>query len=110
MEKSLCDRLTKRELTKGTRNKVAFLALRHDIHEAIKAGWAIKTIWEILCEEGKISFSYKTFRVCVSRLILDESSNQKQRAGTSRSTIKCKPSTAIPTFTFQPKPKPEELL
>src|SRR5947199_340404 len=105
VEKSLSDRLAKRDLTKNkskvTKNKVAFLALRNDINEAIHAGWAIKTIWEILSEEGKISFSYKTFRTYVSRLILAEKSTQP--SSSSSNSNKNKTITAIPTFTFQSK-------
>jgi uncharacterized protein DUF5338 len=119
VEKSLSDRLAKRELTKkkteGTKNKVAFLALRNDINEAINAGWAIKTIWEILSEEGKITFSYKTFRTYVSRLIFAENSTRQRNTSSSDAANLSAKQTknkvaAIPTFTFQPNPNPEELL
>lgn len=118
VEKSLSARLAKRasikKKTEGTKNKVAFLALHNDINEAIKAGWAIKAIWEILSEEGKINFSYKTFRTYVSRLIFEETHAQKNIVNSSDANCFIKKTenkvAAIPTFTFQSKPNPEELL
>ncbi|PJE14239.1 TraK family protein [Legionella sp.] len=118
VEKSLSERLAKKELTKektkGTKNKVVFLTLRSDINEAITAGWAIKAIWGILSEEGKVNFSYKTFRTYVSRLIFEEGLAQKNNVNSSDTNLSKKQTrnkvAAIPTFTFQSKPNPEELL
>lgn len=76
MEPSLCDRIAQRESQKektcNSKNKVAFIALQKDIELALASGWSMKVIWETLKEEGKISFSYKTFRIFVSRLIQRE--------------------------------------
>lgn len=48
---------------------VAFLAVREDIHEAIDAGYALKTIWEHLHEKGKIPYRYETFLKHVNKHI-----------------------------------------
>lgn len=48
---------------------VAFLAVRDDIQEAIDAGYALKTIWEHLHEQGKISYRYETFLKHVNKHI-----------------------------------------
>jgi hypothetical protein len=44
--------------------------MRGDVKQAIDDGWPVKTIWETLHEEGKVSFSYQAFRGYVNRLIL----------------------------------------
>lgn len=120
MEKSLCDRIAERESKKinsgNSKNKVAFIALKKDIQEALDAGWSMKVIWETLLEEKKISFSYKTFRTYVTQLILSSSnvniepvasiSKKPKDGNVSKSNTK----TGIPAFTFQPTPNPEELL
>ncbi len=121
MALSLAKRIAEREerKTKSTnsKNKVAFLALKEDIHEALLMGWSKKVIWETLVEEGKIEFSYKTFRTYVSQLIV--SSQSPEQSTQTVSEIKTpkagdnnerKPNQGIPGFTFRPTPNPEELL
>ncbi len=53
-------------------NKAAFLALKNDIASVLADGWSVKLVWETLVEEGKISFSYKTFCGYIARLIAAE--------------------------------------
>jgi hypothetical protein len=53
----------------GGKNRAAFLAVRDDVREAINDGWPVIAIWGTLYEEGKVSFSYETFRMYVNRLI-----------------------------------------
>lgn len=118
MEQSLCDRIAHRESRKektcNSKNKVAFIALQKDIEQALASGWSMKVIWETLKEEGKITFSYKTFRVFVSRLIkLDEEKNDcvtPEIKNTKDGTKKKSAAPGIPGFTFHPTPNPEELL
>ena len=66
MAKKLSERIAERTERKTPsrhgKNRAAFLALRDDVKEAIDDGWPIKEIWDTLCEEGKVSFSYETFR------------------------------------------------
>ena len=61
MVKSLSERIAARATTKKAQNRSAFLALREEINQAVLDGWSIKTIWETLQAEGKISFGYETF-------------------------------------------------
>ncbi|MBU0791961.1 MAG: TraK family protein, partial [Gammaproteobacteria bacterium] len=75
MAKSYTDELAewvkKREASRPRQDKslVAFLAVRDDIHEAIDAGYSLKTIWEHLHEQGKIPYRYETFLKHVNKHI-----------------------------------------
>lgn len=74
MKKSLsariAERAEKKKPSRNAQNRAAFLALREDIKQALDDGWPVKTIWETLHEEGKITFSYQAFRGYVNRIIL----------------------------------------
>ena len=76
MALNLSARITERTKLKSparnAQNRAAFLALRPDIEEALKDGWPVKTIWETLHEEGKITYGYQAFRGYVNRLILSD--------------------------------------
>lgn len=121
MTPSLSERIAKREEKKSTshnsKNKVAFIALKHDIKDALLAGWCKKVIWETLVEEGRIGFSYKTFRTYVSQLISFPENEEHVVRNLSeikipkeRENKESKPNQGIPAFTFRPTPNPEELL
>lgn len=74
MQKSLSARIAERTGIKtpsrNAKNRAAFLAVRPDIKQAMDDGWPVKTIWETLHAEGKITFSYQAFRGYVNRIIL----------------------------------------
>ena len=91
-------------------NKAAFLALKKDIDSALADGWSIKLVWETLVEEGKISFSYKTFCGYVARLITSEKKPSIQENTKEDEKAKNKAKNEIRGFTFNPKPNLEELL
>lgn len=50
---------------------VAFLAVRDDVKAALDGGYAMKTIWEHMRETGRISSRYETFTLHVKRFITD---------------------------------------
>ncbi|MBK6959228.1 MAG: hypothetical protein IPH22_13760 [Nitrosomonas sp.] len=54
-----------------------FLLLRDEINEAIDDGWSVKYIWEVLSEEGKITFSYQTFLNLVNKYKTNSSLQSK---------------------------------
>jgi hypothetical protein len=66
----IAERAAKKKPSRNAQNRAAFLALREDIKQALNDGWPVKTIWETLHEEGKITFSYQAFRGYVNRIIL----------------------------------------
>jgi len=108
-------------------NRAAFLALRHDIKDAMADGWNVMSIWETLHEEGKVSFSYEAFRKYVNRLILlpaptelatetEEVKAQKEpvtETGQQSKKLLSKKTAAQPLqnggFVFDPEPKKEDL-
>jgi hypothetical protein len=74
MGKSLSERIAARAAnnkpSRSGQNRGAFLALRSEVEQALDDGWPVKTIWETLHQEGKITFSYQSFRGYANRLIL----------------------------------------
>lgn len=73
MKKSLTENITTskqgQQKKNGRKNKVAFLALREDISEALEKGWSITIIWETLRDEGKFTATYNTFRLYVLKYL-----------------------------------------
>jgi len=114
MRSSLSERIAKNQLSKkvsdNSRNKVAFLALKDDVAAALSDGWSMKAIWETLRMEEKISFSYKTFCVYVTRLIHAPLKPNMQESTREDETEKSKSPHEIRGFTSNPKPNLEELL
>ncbi|MFO9347285.1 TraK family protein [Legionella pneumophila serogroup 1] len=113
MGNSLSERIAAKQINRKCSdksvNKAAFLALKKDIASALADGWSIKLVWETLVEEGKISFSYKTFCGYVARLIAAEKKPSMQE-NTKDEQAKSKAKSEIRGFTFNPKPNLEELL
>jgi len=57
-------------LKKG-RGRIAFLAYKNDISDALKEGYKAKDIWEILYKKKRISIQYRAFMVYVKKYITD---------------------------------------
>ncbi len=104
----------------GVKNRVVFLALREDIKDAMKDGWALKQIYRTLHSQKNITFSYQTFVNYANDLILkpkqslvislQETSN-KTPEQTARTTEPItKKSHELPGFTFNPIAKKEDLI
>lgn len=53
--------------SKPDRNRVAFLAVKEDVREALEEGWSVKTIWTHMVEQERIGFGYDTFLAYVNR-------------------------------------------
>lgn len=123
--------------TRQDKNVVAFLAVRDDVKEAIAAGYAIKTIWEHMHEQGKIAYRYETFLKHVKRHIREAKTDKqpvlaaKNEADASAANKQPdnKPATAAPKakgseakenekpqlpgtggFNYQAKPNKEDLI
>lgn len=88
--------------TRSGQNRAAFLAQRDDIKEALTDGWPVKTIWETLHDEGKISFGYDAFISYVNSLIRSPGEPEKATARPPASS-KPAPKKAPPAT---PKPVP----
>jgi hypothetical protein len=118
----IAERTGRKTPSRHGKNRAAFLAVRDDVKEAIDDGWPIKEIWETLYEEGKVSFSYETFRTYVNRLIVGRQleigrgslAGKKERrngkpdlAGVQ--SVDKKSTAGIRVFTFNSTPKKEDL-
>lgn len=131
MEKNLSERIAARAVEKKppplqshgdeNQNRAIFLALRPDIKQALGDGWSVKSIWETLHEEGKVSFGYDAFLRYTKRLILPSGGPTPPRIHAGQSDVAMtveqktgEPETkeALPQirgFTFNPSPNKEDL-
>ena len=132
MEKSLSERIAARAVGKKpsplqshgdeNQNRATFLALRPDIKQALGDGWSVKSIWETLHEEGKVSFGYDAFLRYTKRLVLPPAGRTPPRiqAGQTDIAMTVEQKTGEPEakealpqiggFTFNPSPKKEDLI
>lgn len=110
MSKSLTERLALRAQknlpSSRVPNRACFLAYRKEIEDALLAGWSKLSVWNLLCEEGKIAFSYKTFRRYISELTDTEG---RATASPTKVPSVSKPSTTT-GFTFNAVPNLKELI
>lgn len=112
---------------------VAFLAVRDDVKAALDGGYAMKTIWEHMRETGRISSRYETFTLHVKRFITDvkpvATPKPAPASGSSKPAAikKAEPSpvvealepvpgepkkatSSLPTFSFNPVARKEDLI
>jgi hypothetical protein len=97
-------------------NRAAFLAVREDVNQALDDGWPVKTVWETLHEEGKITFSYPAFCRYVKRLVISRRLEKRRdtpvgKRGTRQlERVDKNSTTGLPSFTFNSTPKKEDLI
>lgn len=65
------------------KNLVAFHAVKDDVIEAVKAGYAIKTIWANMRETKRVSCGYEVFLKLVKRHITEGSPKPGALSGAS---------------------------
>ncbi|MBP9806400.1 MAG: TraK family protein [Candidatus Accumulibacter sp.] len=124
----IAERIARKKRAGNVRNRAAFLALRGEVRQAIDDGWPVKTIWETLHDEEKVTFSYQAFRGYVNRLILlppvsgeaapaavvaDQSRQAASRLAlqSAKNPAEWQPEKPAATgFTFNRTPKKEDLL
>jgi IS30 family transposase len=102
--------------------KISFLALKKDIEEALSSGFTMLMIWEHLRETKRLTVSYNTFTKYVSSHItnkkteIEKKPEQKPVPQVALPKTKAVTPAAKPMrekgagFTFDPTPKPEDLL
>jgi Iap family predicted aminopeptidase len=121
MKKSLTENIMtsqqSQQKTNARKNKVAFLAMREDISEALEKGWSITVIWETLSDEGSFTATYNTFRLYILKYLNGQKSEYSQKdtkdqqpKGLAINQDKKKKPIAMPSFTFNPIPNLKELL
>ena len=114
MTKTLSDRLTQytkqKKPSHSAYNRALFLALRPEIKQALDDGWPVKSIWEILVQEGKITFSYQAFLGYVNRLLLTAKTKNTPSSSAKTSRIISRKLVPMPGFTFNPIPNLKDLI
>lgn len=100
----IAERMSKKAASAGGQNRAAFLALKPDIEEALGDRWPIKSIWETLHAEGKIRFSYQSFRKYVNALVPPPKEPVTPEAPTS--TVVPSPADTKPTRREKPGAPP----
>ncbi len=107
MEKKLSQRMAEYAVKKNKSNArfnlAMFLLLRDEINEAIDDGWSVKYVWEVLSEEGKITFSYQTFLNFVNKYKSDSSTQSKKMIAKKESVHLPE---SEPTAELQPESEP----
>jgi hypothetical protein len=69
------------------RHRIAFIAMRDPIEQALKGGATAKRIWTLLRDENKISCSYYTFSRYVNSLILHNNEQKKTQVKSSAKAV-----------------------
>ena len=69
------------------RHRIAFIAMRDPIEQALKGGATAKRIWALLRDENKISCSYYTFSRYVNSLILHKNEQKKTQVKSSAKAV-----------------------
>lgn len=81
--------------------RAAFLALRPLIEGAIVAGYSMKTTWETLRAEGKLTMTYETFRVHCRKAGLGHATQEPARV---RPATDKQPRTAVKPTAAEKRP------
>lgn len=80
--KSLSERIADSALKnsdgRNDRNRAAFILVRGDVSKAVDDGYSLLSIWEALHEEGRIPYTYQTFRR-YARVLLPPLPNRSER-------------------------------
>ncbi|HAT1792262.1 TPA: TraK family protein [Legionella pneumophila] len=120
MKKSLTENIMiskqNQKRTNPRKNKVAFLAMREDIYEALEKGWSITVIWETLRDEGSFTATYNTFRLYVLKYLngqkFGDSLKESVDVLTKKSIVNQsskKKDDSIPLFKYNPIPNVKDL-
>ncbi|QDQ40840.1 conjugal transfer protein TraK [Legionella geestiana] len=113
MSKTLSERLalcaSQQSAFSASRHRVNFLLYREEIESALQKGWSSRAIWQMLTNEGRISFSYKTFCAYVRQSIGNQNTDLEEKP--VKTPVKTSAqSSAIPGFTFNATPNLKELI
>jgi hypothetical protein len=115
----------KQRMRRKDKTIVAFLAIKDEIRETLEAGYAVKTVWACLREEGKITTNYQAFAGHVRRYVKGEGQEcskdppkeeRKRQKGDRQaalgpdSGLSTDPKPAATGFVYNPHLRKEDLL
>lgn len=78
LSERIADSALKSSTGRNDRNRAAFILVRGDVSNAVENGYSLLSIWETLHEEGRISYTYQTFRR-YARLLLPLRPNRPEK-------------------------------
>lgn len=62
LSERIADSALKNSVGRNDRNRAAFILIRGEVSNAVENGYSLLSIWETLHDEGRISYTYQTFR------------------------------------------------
>lgn len=117
---SLDEWASRRTSSRSEKNLVALLAVRDDIQAGLDAGYAIRTVWRYLHENGQVPCKYDAFLSFVHRHIRSARATKVKKsppvparnfsAAAPKPAMQKDSSDEIRGFTFNPVPRKEDLI
>jgi hypothetical protein len=99
--------------------RATFVALRPLVEGALAAGYSMKTTWETLCAEGKLTMTYETFRVHCRKAGLGHAAqepprvraqvDEQPRVAVARASAMQRPDERPPAFRHNSMPQKDEI-
>lgn len=69
LSEQIADHVLKSDTSGNARNRATFILMRNEIRIAMEQGYSVLAIWQILRDEGQVSFGYQAFRRYAKSLI-----------------------------------------
>ena len=117
---SLDEWASRRTSSRSEKNLVALLAVRDDIQAGLDAGYAVRTVWRYLHENGQVPCKYDAFLSFVHRYIRSARATKAKEtppiparnfsAAALKPAMQKNSSDEIRGFTFNPVPRKEDLI
>jgi hypothetical protein len=113
MAKTLAERIAERinqqPQARKASGKVAFLALKDEIAQAVQSGWPVKEIWQTLHDEGRVAVGYHAFNLYVNKYIREPAAAATLAAAPPPAAKE--PASPLPTgFRINASPKKEDIV
>lgn len=77
LSEQIAEHVLKSDAGGNARNRAIFILMRHEIRSAMDRGYSVLAIWQILRDEGQISFGYQAFRRYAKTLIKTDTTQYK---------------------------------
>ena len=103
----LNDNAEKKVVKSRGAGRAGFLALKNEIDEALREGWAVVDVWRLLNKDGRVAVSYQAFNVYVNRYIRRTEKSIKER---ETPPVFKAANGQKSGFSYNPTPKSEEVL
>lgn len=105
LDERIAERINQQPQTRKASGRVAFLALKDEIAQAVQSGWPVKEIWQTLHDEGRIAVGYHAFNLYVNKYIREPAG-----AGAAATPPKEPAPTLSVGFRINAQPKKEDIV